>query len=128
MASSSWMVNEKTTMFLRISFFDEDGDPTTPSDAWYRIDDVRSGTRIVPSVASPSPSPTADPDGMIPIPDLASVVDLEITPEQNARVAQTGTSEERVVTVEFNYDDVGGTSKHGTAEYRYWVKSLPYAT
>jgi len=125
--ASSWMCNEKTTLYLRISFFDEDGDPTTPEHAWYRVDDVRSGQRIVPSLSSPSPSPTAEPDGMIPLSEpMASVIDLEITDEQNKMVVQHAGSDERVVTVEFDYNTTGGETRHGSAEYHYWIKGLPY--
>ena len=126
MSTASWLCNEKTTLFLRIAFLDQDGDPTTPEHAWYRIDDVRSGTRIVPAAVSPVPVPTADPDGMIPLTPVASVIDLQITSAQNDRVAQTGPAEERIVSVEFTYDTVGGVSKRGTTEYHYWVKALPH--
>jgi len=128
-AQPSWVVNENTTMMLRVSFFDEDGDPVVPDGAWYRIDDVRSGTKIVPQggipSASNSPSATEDPEGMVPFPSLAAVVDIEITAAQNKLVVQRLGTEERLVSVEFDYD---GDSKHGSAEYRYWIKGLANVT
>lgn len=121
MAAPSWIVKEKTTYFVRVSFFDEDGVPTTPEAAWYRVDDVPNSVRIVPDATSPSPSPTAEPSGMIPFPTpLASVMDIQIPAHQNVQVVQHDGSDERIMTVEFDYD--GG--KHGSDEYHYWVKGL----
>ena len=126
-AQPSWVVNENTTMILRVSFFDEDQLPVVPDGAWYRIDDVKSGRKIVPPTgvpsASQSPSPTEDPEGMIAFPSLAAVVDIEITAAQNKLVTQRLGTEERLVSVEFNYD---GDAKHGSAEYRYWIKGLAH--
>jgi hypothetical protein len=127
-AQPSWVVNENTTMILRVSFFDEDGDPVVPSGAWYRIDEVKAGAKIVPPggpSASASPSATEDPEGMVPFPTLASVVDIEVTAAQNKLVTQRLGTEERLVSVEFDYD---GDKKHGSAEYRYWIKGLAKVT
>ncbi len=97
-------INEQTTLFLTISFFDQDNLPVVPDSATYRIDDVLSGTVILADTAL----------------TLASVVEVIITQAQNAIIASVNPVETRIVTVEYNY----GGSYHGTDEYRYYVKSL----
>lgn len=97
-------VNERTTFVLLLSFFDENQTPVTPSAAFYRLDDVLTETPIVPKVALSALAPTKE---------------VEITSLQNALLSGQ-LMEERVVTVEFDY----GFGRHGTAEYRFFVKSL----
>ncbi len=99
-------VNERTSLTLTVSFFDEDGIAVTPDAATYRLDSVtRPVTAIVPATSFPS---------------LASAVDLEITSEQNRIYKQRNSFEERIVTVEFDY----ASGKHGTNQFRYKVINL----
>lgn len=96
-------INERTTLVLTLAFFDEDDAAVTPTSAWYRVDDVGSGTSIVAQTA---------------LTGLSTTKELEITEAQNASV--TRSLEERVVTVSFAY----GSGRRGTDEYRYLVRNL----
>jgi hypothetical protein len=98
-------VNERSTLMLTVSFFDEDSVAVTPDAATYRIDDPTSRTNILPATA---------------ITPLGVTADLEITSDENRVIRSRSASEVRVLTVEFDY----GTGKHGTAEYRYRVLNL----
>lgn len=100
-------INERTTLVLTTSFFDEDGVAVTPDSATYRIDSLQ-GTRGTPVLPATAISP------------LGTTADLEITPEQNQIIRQRNPYEIKVVTVEFVYD----TDKRGTSEYRYKVLNL----
>lgn len=100
-------INERTSLTLTVSFFDEDGVAVTPDSATYRIDSLQ-GTRGTVVLAATAISP------------LSTTADLEITSDQNQIIRQRNAFEIKVVTVEFNY----GVGKHGTAEYRYKVLNL----
>lgn len=100
-------VNERTTLVLTVSFFDEDEVAVTPDLATYRIDSLQ-GNRGTAVLAATAISP------------LSTTADLEITSNQNQIIRQRNAYEIKVVTVEFDYD----TDKHGTAEYRYKVLNL----
>lgn len=100
-------VNERTTLVLTVSFFDEDEVAVTPDTATYRLDSLQ-GTRGTAVLAATSISP------------LSTTADLEITSDQNQIIRQRNTYEIKVVTVEFTYD----SGKRGTAEYRYKVLNL----
>lgn len=99
--------NERTTVMLTVSFFDEDEAPVTPDSATYRIDSLQGtrGTAVLPAT---------------PISPLGTTAELEITSDQNQIIRQRNTFEIKVVTVEFVYD----TDKRGTAEYKYKVLNL----
>lgn len=100
-------VNERSTSFITVVFTDEDGNPVTPDAATYRLDNVtRPIAAILPATAFPS---------------LATSVDIEITSDQNQIFRNRNKEEVREVTVEFDYD---GSTKHGTAKYRYKVVNL----
>lgn len=100
-------VNERSTSFITVAFTDEDGNPVTPDAATYRLDNIsRPITAILPATAFPS---------------LAASVDIEITSDQNQIYRNRNVFEVREMTVEFDYD---GSTKHGTAKYRYKVLNL----
>lgn len=100
-------INERTTLVLTVSFFDENEVAVTPDSATYRIDSMQ-GNRGTAVLAATAISP------------LSTTADLEITSNQNQIIRQRNPFEIKVVTVEFTYD----TDKHGTAEYRYKVLNL----
>lgn len=100
-------INERTSLILTVSFFDEDEVAVTPDSATYRIDSLQ-GTRGTAVLAATTISP------------LSTTADLEITSDQNQIIRQRNAYEIKVVTVEFDY----GSGKHGTAEYRYKVLNL----
>ena len=101
-------VNEKSTMIVTVSFFDDDDVAVIPTAATYRID-TATGSVIKASGA---------------IGSLATSVDIEVTSAQNAIVTAGTALEEHVLTVEFDY----GASRHGTDEYRWLVKNLQGVT
>lgn len=96
--------NEKSTVMLTVAFKDEDGTAVTPSAATYRIDAITEGHTVLASTS---------------LSGLSTSVSIHITSAQNAALSNAPYSE-RVVTVEYDY----GTTKHGTAEYRYKLKNL----
>jgi len=104
MALPTLTINDRTTLVLTLTFRDEDDALVVPTAATYRIDDVLTG-----SVVKARTSLTG----------LASSMELEITSAQNAAIGEA-TLQERVVTVEFDY----GASRHGSDEYRYYVRNL----
>lgn len=99
--------NERSSLTLTVSFFDEDAVAVTPDSATYRIDSLQ-GTRGTAVLAATAISP------------LSTTADLEITSDQNQIIRQRNAYEIKVVTVEFEY----GSGKRGTAEYRYKVLNL----
>lgn len=100
-------INERSSYFITVTFKDEDGDPVTPDAATYRLDNVtRPVTAILPATVFPS---------------LSASVDIEITSDQNQIFRNRNKEEIREMTVEFDYD---GSTKHGTAKYRYKVLNL----
>ena len=98
--------NERTSITLNVAFLDEDDIAVTPDAATYRIDDVANRTNLLVTT---------------PFPSLSTSVDLEITSDQNQIIRNRNPFEIRTVTVEFDY---AGSTKHGTAEYRYKVINL----
>jgi hypothetical protein len=101
-------INERTVFPLTVSFFDEDGNPVTPTAATYRIDDEINRTNLLSATLFPS---------------LSTAVDIWITDDQNRIIKERSKSEVKTVTVEFDYDSVNG-STHGTAFYKYRVINL----
>jgi len=99
-------VNERSSSFVTASFFDENGNPVTPSAATYRIDRPQKKIAVLPVTS---------------IGSLGTTAELAITSEQNRIYQQRNASEVAEVTVEFDY---GSPLKHGTAKYRYRVINL----
>lgn len=99
-------VNERSTYIVAVSFFDEDGVPVTPDAATVRIDDEKRRVNIRPQEA---------------ISPLDDTVDIEITSDENYIIRPRSDYEVRTVTIQYDYD---GSSKHGTAQYRYKLLNL----
>src|SRR5689334_1340788 len=102
--------NEKSTMPLVVSFFDDSGAPVTPNTATYRIDDQMSGTAILASTS---------------ITGLSTVNELIVTSTQNRILNDANVQELRSITVEFDYN---GSTRHGTAEYVYALKNMRFVS
>ena len=100
--------NERTTVIVTVNFVDENGDPTTPASATYRVDDEASRTSIVPVTA---------------IGSLAASVDVKITSDQNYIVRPRKPFEIRTLTAEWDYTGVLG-AMHGTGKYQYKLMNL----
>lgn len=99
-------VNERSSSFITVSFFDENGDPVIPSAATYRIDRPAQKIAVLPVTS---------------IGSLGVTAELEITSEQNRIYQQRKPSEIAEITTEWDY---GSPLKHGTAKYRYKVLNL----
>ena len=54
------VVNERSTLVLRVAFFDEDGNPAVPDSATCRIDDTVQGRTIRSATAVDLGSPPTD--------------------------------------------------------------------
>ncbi len=98
-------INEKTTLLVTVSFFDDAGAAVTPSAATYRIHDKASGSIIV---------------AITSLAGLSTTKEIEVTSAQNALISQTDSTEEHVLTLDFTY----GSSRRGTSEYRWVVRGL----
>lgn len=98
--------NERATYIVRVSFFDEDGVAVAPDSATVRIDDEKRRKVIRATEAIPSPS---------------TFEDIEVTSDENYIIRPRSRYEVRTVTVEYDYD---GSTKHGTAQYRYKLINL----
>ena len=98
------VVNEGSTAYLEISFYDKDNNAATPSTVTYRIDDLNSGAEIR---ADTSVSP-------------ASSVEITLTPDDNKILDTTSAYEKRLVTIKTTF----GTDDGMNEEYTYLVKNL----
>lgn len=99
------VVNERSTLVVTASFYDENKNPVVPTAGTYRIDDADSGFEIL-----------ADTD----LPALAVAVDIGLTPDQMRILVATHAFETRLLTVKFAY----GEAKQGTGEYRFMIRNL----
>ena len=99
-------VNEKSTCFITVSFFDEDGGAVTPDHAWYKLDCIASGTVLQVETAMTG---------------LSTSKEIVVTADQNRILRDVNVEEEKVMTVRFTYSN---WTKQGTAEYRYKVLNL----
>lgn len=97
-------VNEASTAYLAVAFYDKAGSLDTPASVSYRIDDVDSGDPV---------------KGDTPI-GAASSIEITLSPADNAMVDSTKRFEMRRVTVEATY----GVSDKVQDEYLYKVKNL----
>lgn len=97
-------INDQSTSVLTASFFDEAGNPVTPTSGDYRIDDLASGSVIKGTTA-------ISPTGV--------THDITISSAENKIVNEALLSEIRLVTVTWNY-----SGKKATGEYRYRIKNL----
>jgi hypothetical protein len=101
-------VNCNTTYTVTASFTDENGLPLTPISARYRVDDVASGTVVVPWTTLTPTSPS---------------VPIVVTAAQNAIINPALSVETRVVTLDFQYSS-SGQQRQGAGEYRYNVENI----
>lgn len=98
-------INEKTTLLVTCAFYDEDGIAATPTAATYRIHDRATGTSI---------------KAVTSLTGLSTTKQIEVTSAENAMVSAGASSEEHVLTLEWDY----GSGRHGTDEYRFIVRNL----
>jgi hypothetical protein len=106
------VVAENSTYVLTVAFTDRNGNPATPSEATYRIDESTQ--------EGGDDSEVLDDTAISP---LASSVDISLTPANNAIIDPTRAFEERVVTVTATY----GVNDVKVDEYRYRVRNLRFA-
>lgn len=101
-------VNEGSTCYLKVDFYDESGKALSPSSVSYRIDDLETGTSIL---ASTSVAP-------------ASSITITISPSDNAMVNSGLSTETHRITVQapFRYhEQING-------QYDYQVANLTFYT
>lgn len=104
------IINEKSTLVIRLGFKDGSALEVVPTTGRYRIDDVTSDAQIL------------DWTDFTP---AAATHDLTITSAQNAIVNSALESEKKLVTVDVTY---GTDSKRITGDYTYGVKNLAKIT
>jgi hypothetical protein len=97
-------VNEESSAFLTVRFYDKNDELTTPSSIQYRLDcltnneEVRTWTALAP----------------------ASVIEIGLDATDNAIVDQWNHTELRIITIEAYY----GVSDKLTTTFKYLVKNL----
>lgn len=102
-------VNEKSSSFLTITFYDKDGVGVSPTSATWKVHDLETGTVLKAAVSL----------------SAGSSVEVELTVPINSLVTSTNQFETHVVTVEATYSG----SDHGHNEqYYYQVKNLNFVT
>ncbi len=99
------ILNEDSTSWLLVSFYDKDDVLTTPSAAYYWINDFETGNVIKAETA---------------ISPLSTTAEVEITASDNAIIDNTLPMEKKVVTVRAEY----GAGKQVIDEFFYFVKNL----
>lgn len=102
------VVNERTTAYLTVAFFDKTGAAAVPASATYRIDCLTTGTVIL------------DDTALTP----AASIEITITPTQNRIITAANAQETRRVTVKATY----AGSEQDNREYDYQVKNLAYVS
>lgn len=98
-------VNEESTSWLDIVFTDADGVAACPTDITYRIDCLTTNTTIATWTAFTPAS---------------SIIEIEVTSDQNAIQTATNDYEKRAVTIKATY----GTGDQTTEAHEYQVKNL----
>lgn len=101
------VVNEGTTAYLTVAFYDKTDVLAAPTTINYRVDDLASGTNIVASTAVGSP---------------ASSVEITLTAAANAILDSLNEYEVRVVTITASY----GAGGQVQDQYRYRVRNLGF--
>lgn len=97
--------NERNTIPVVVSFFDDVGDPVTPSSAAYRIVDKRSGAEVLAST---------------PLTGLSTTKEIIVTEAQNAILSARHASEIKALAVVFAY----GSGRQGLAQYEWETINL----
>jgi hypothetical protein len=97
-------VNEGSSCTLSCTFYDENGNAVTPTEATYRLDDIKAtgDTNITPE--------TAFTPG-----------DLEISADENRILDASKQNERRMVTIRWTY---AGGAKKGASQEEYLLKNL----
>lgn len=103
---STLVVNEASALFLTFTFYDEAGNPVTPTTVDWRLDDITDPHTPVEIRAWTSLTP-------------GNPINAQVTGAQNAMQDPTRNYEERLVTVKT--DD--GLSTQGTEDMKYRVKN-----
>jgi hypothetical protein len=98
-------INESTTAYLTVSFYDKNGALAVPESASYTITCITTGTTVKTTTAM----------------SAASSVELTLSTTDNALINRNNDLEERAVNVTALYSS--GTEKV-TDQYRYNVKKL----
>lgn len=98
-------INEESTGYLTVKFFDKAGALAAPSSVVYRIDDVATGLEVRADTAVGSPG---------------SEIEIVLTPADNTILNTVGDNETRRVTVTGTY----GPSDQVTDDYLYEVRNL----
>jgi len=101
-------VNEETSAYLTVEFYDKTGTLALPASVEYRVDCVTTGTAIRAATA------------IVP----ATSVEVALDTDDTRIVTQTNPFEERCVTVVATY----GPKDAISTEYRFRVKNLNYVT
>lgn len=102
-------LNEKSTGFLIVKFYDENGDPVTPSTIDYTIHDIASGTEVKASTNIGSP---------------AQQIIITLTVADNTLINNDNESEGRLVTVTAGFG--GGEAQ--IQEFDYGIQPLEYVS
>ena len=98
------IVNEKTTSYITISFRDKNGQLALPAAITYRLDCLSNGTVVLTdTVVAP-----------------ATIIEVTMTPNQNAIINNTNSKENKRLTVTASY----GASDSITSQYDYEVLNL----
>ncbi len=98
------MVNENSTSYLTVTFYDESSEPVTPDSITWKVHDKSTGTELQPATSVP----------------VGTSVELVISPTINRILNSIHKEETRVVTVETTY----GSTQQFNADYEYSVKNL----
>lgn len=98
------IVNEESSAFLTVSFYDKNDELTTPSSIQYRLDCLTNDQQIRDWTAF---SP-------------ASVIEIGLNANDNSIIDQGNFEEIRLVTIEAYF----GVSDKLTTTYQYLVKNL----
>ena len=91
---------------MTVSFFDENGNPMTPTTVDYRIDCMTTGRAVQPWISAGAP---------------ASVMTIVVTASQNAIINEGDSYETKCVTVRANFS----LPTEFTSQYLYQVENLP---
>lgn len=102
------LINERSTGYLTVAFFDKTNAPAVPASVSYRIDCLTTGTAILAETA------------LTP----AASVEITLTPAQNAIVNAANASETRRVTIKATYAGAEADNR----EYDYQVRNLAYVS
>jgi hypothetical protein len=99
-------INEKSTYVVTATFRSEVGALVTPSSCSYSLYNLTAAYNVLDST---------------PVTVSSSSYDFTITSDQNSIRRSANDNEQMILTLDFTYD---GSTKRGTAEYRYLIKNL----